>query len=335
MWDILFNHDITTPTGSTGCAGVCYFNGEIWVSKWASDTLMRFTPAGALIEKFFIGGLTGVRSLTTDGTYLYAGPNSTTIYRIDPVSKTLAPPHITVADNARWITFDQSLNSNAGGFWYGNFGTDINAVSMTGTVLTTIPAATHGLLGMYGAAYDGVSPGGPYLWIFDQGGTNTCDIVALNLPAGTPSAYMHDAFTDVGVGLSMASGLAGGLSLSTTISSGNIALMGIIQGTPNALFAYDLDIPGGSSLEESNMENEISVFPNPSAGQFTITLPASFDNSATVKVFETTGRLLDVFSVSNIGTSAQIDLSAYPEGLYFLQIQSANGNTTEKIMISR
>ncbi|MEI6765923.1 MAG: T9SS type A sorting domain-containing protein [Bacteroidota bacterium] len=247
MWDLLFNYNITSVTNSVGCAGVCYINGDIWVSKWATDTLMRFSTGGVLIEKFQIAGLTGVRSMTTDGTFIYAGANTGTIYRINPNTKLLSPPHVTVAGNARWVTYDPTLNSNAGGFWYGNFATDITAVDMAGNVLSTIPAAQHTLTGMYGAAYDGASAGGPYLWVFDQSGTNTTQITAISLTSGTPTIYTHDAFVDISGGLSLTSALAGGLFLSTTISPGNIALIGVVQGTPNnGLFAYDLDIPGAT-----------------------------------------------------------------------------------------
>lgn len=247
MWDVLFNYNITAAAnGSVGCAGVCYINGDIWISKWQSDSLMRFTTGGVLIEKFFIAGLSGVRSLTSDGTYLYAGTNTTTIYRINPTTKLLSPPHITVANNARWVTYDPTLNGNAGGFWYGNFTTDITAVDMSGNVLSSIPAATHGLTGMYGAAYDGASAGGPYLWIFDQSGTNTTQVIAVSIATGTPTVYTRDAFADVGPANSLTSGLAGGMFLSTTISPGNIALIGVVQGTPNnVVFAYDLDIVAG------------------------------------------------------------------------------------------
>lgn len=255
QWDVLMDYNLTTISGSVGCAGVSYYNGNFWVSKWGSDTIVEMTAAGALVTKFIIPGLTGVRALTSNGVYLYAATNSTTVYRIDPATKTLAPPHITVAANARWLTYDATLNAGAGGFWYGNFNTVITSINMTGTMLDTISATTHGLTAMYGAAVDNDSPGGPYLWFFTQGGTNSTQLEVVSIATGTSLPfYSHNVYPDFSVSNSLTSGLAGGLFLSTTYDPGNIALIGVIQGTPNnVLFAYDLDM-GVSSTDASVSE---------------------------------------------------------------------------------
>lgn len=250
LWTVQRDVNITSATSSAGCAaGVFVKNsqitaGEFWVSKWASDTLIRFDASGALIAKFQIAGLTGVRALTFDGTYLYAGVNGTTIYRIDPVTRTLAPPHITsgASNPVRHISYDPTLNSNAGGFWVGNFGTDIEAISMAGSLLTAIPASSHGLAGMYGSAYDPYTSGGPYLWIFNQGGANTTTIERVTIATGltTPLAA-RDAFLDFQGSNGLTSGLAGGLFITDQLVSGQFTIGGVIQGTPNnVLFAYEL-----------------------------------------------------------------------------------------------
>lgn len=328
-WDILFNYNTTFA----GYAGVAVVNNSIWASKWASDTIAEFTTAGVFVSKFQIAGLTGVRSFTFDGTNLYAGTNTTTIYRIDPVTKQLNPPHITVGANARWITFDPTLNSGAGGFWYGNYATDITAVSLTGTVLTSIPAATHGLTGMYGAAIDNSSLSGPYLWVFDQSGTNTCQVKAISMPSGTLTTYDHDAFTDVGSAMSLTGGLAGGLFLSTTISSGNIALVGLMQGTPtNLIFAYDLDIPLGINTHNNNFKFE--VYPNPVKNFVTVLLPNNCPQSS-IKIIETSGRVADEFNVNANMEKLQIDLSNYPAGFYFVKVDNANFTETQKIIVTK
>lgn len=331
MWDVLFNHNLTNATSKVGWAGVGYIGGEIWVSKWASDTLARLTPQGALTSFFTIPGLSGVRSFTSDGTNLYAGANTTTIYRINPTTRTLNPPHITVAANARWVTYDATLNSGAGGFWYGNFDTDITAVSMTGAVLSTIPLATHTLSGMYGAAVDNVSAGGPYLWFFSQSGTNYCQIVGIKLPAGTPTSYTRDAFTDLGPALSLTSGLAGGLFLSNSISSGNIALVGVLQGTPsNSLFAYDVETVAGIGDKNGN-NTEFEIYPNPSKGIYNLELTDKLLNSRII-VMDITGRMITEFTSDNNNRLVKMDLSFLQQGVYYVMIDNGNVKTTQKII---
>lgn len=246
LWDVQFDHNVTSATGgAAGMAAAQFINNEFWTSRWQNDTLYRFDINGTLIQAFTIPGLTGTRSLASDGTYLYAGTATTTIYRIDPTTRTLAPPHINSAspNTARHCSYDPTLNGGAGGFWIGNFGTDIDAISMTGAVLTTIPAANHGLTGMYGSAYDGTTAGGPYLWIFNQGGANDCQIERLSLPFGTRNVLAsRDAFQDFMTSNSLSSGLAGGLFISNAIVPGQMTIGGLIQGTPNnVVFGYELN----------------------------------------------------------------------------------------------
>lgn len=246
LWDIQFNYNTTAASaGDVGMAGAVFYNNEFWVSRWANDTIYRFNTSGAVVSEFTIAGLSGIRSFTTDGTYLYAGNNTTTIYRIDPSTQTLAPPHITAPASVRFCTYDATLNSSAGGFWIGNFTTDILAIDISGATLSTITAATHGLTGMYGAAVDLYTAGGPFLWVFDQGGTSSAQLVQLQLPAGTPTGLLHDVISDVGLAQSLSTGQAGGCFISNQIVPGQVTLGGLIQGTPdNVLFGYELSDPG-------------------------------------------------------------------------------------------
>lgn len=245
QWDLQTSFNVTDSTaGSVGWAAIAYFNNEIWASKWQSDTLARFNTNGTLIQKFLISGLTGTRSITTDGTYLYIGNNTNTIYRVDPATATLAPPHITSASvsTSRFLTYDATLNSGAGGFWTGNFNTDIDAISMSGTLLSSIPAATHTLTGMYGAAVDNSSTGGPYLWVFHQGGTNSSQITSIDLATGLPTAFTYDIFPDLQTPYGLSSGLAGGCFITNQLVPGQLSFLGMYQGTPdNIAFAIEIN----------------------------------------------------------------------------------------------
>ena len=248
LWDVQFVYNATdTAMGDVGMAACNFAFGEFWVSRWASDTLYRFSSAGSLISEFVISGLSGTRSITADANFLYAGTAGTTIYRINPTTRTLAPPHINTSftGGIRHCTFDPTLDNGNGGFWVGNFGTDISPISMAGVTLSgTIPSATHGLGGMYGSAFDGISAGGPYLWVFHQGGNNNSEITRLQLPGGAPTLVTHDAMSDAGVLAGLSSGLAGGLFISDQLVPGKRTLGGMIQGTPsNTIFGYELSDP--------------------------------------------------------------------------------------------
>ncbi len=241
LFDVQFNYNATDTVGRNGMAGVVYTGTEFWVSRWATDTIYSFSPTGSVTDTFKIPTLTGVRAFTWDGTFIYAGVNTTSIKVINPVTKTVVSTITNGAGSSvRHITYDSTANGGAGGFWVGNFNTDIVQISMTGTVLQTINAATHGLTGMYGSAIDHWTLGGPYLWIYDQGGAATSRLVRLQLPSGVSTGLTHETMPDIGIALT--SGLAGGLFITNQLNATERTIVGVIQGTPdNMLFGYELN----------------------------------------------------------------------------------------------
>ena len=244
IWDVQVNYDATAVTGLAGNAAAIYLPsvGEFWTSRWASALLHRWTAAGALIEEFSVAGVTGVRSLTYDGTFLYAGQNTTSIAIIDPATKTLVGT-ITAPQTVRYITYDPTADGGNGGFWIGNFSTNPQLISMTGAVLATLTYANLGVTSIYGAAYDGYSPGGPFVWFWGQGtGTGPQYIVQVDPATGLPTGLQHDVMTDVGLGIT--DGIAGGLFITEDLVSGFASIGGLLQGTPNRLFAYELASTG-------------------------------------------------------------------------------------------
>ncbi|MCB0261313.1 MAG: hypothetical protein KDE62_16540, partial [Calditrichaeota bacterium] len=163
MWDLQFSYNLETVTGALGNAGSEFDGTYYYSTRWASGLLHKVDQTGALVEEFSITGVTGLRDLAFDGTYMYGGAAGTTIYQMDFATKTLIGT-ISSPVAVRHIAYD----AGADAFWVGNWDTDIVLVSRAGATLSSIPAATHGLGGMYGSAYD-AAPGGNYLYVFDQG----------------------------------------------------------------------------------------------------------------------------------------------------------------------
>ncbi len=254
LWDVQYSFDATTAANNTvGQAAVAYVNGEIWTSMWQYDTIIRYSSTGSFISKFVIAGLSGTRSITSDGTSLYLGNATNTITILNPSTQLITGTITSSAPvTSRFLTYDPTLDGGNGGFWTGNFNTDIVSISMSGTVLSTITAATHTLSGMYGAAYDGTTSGGPYLWVYHQGGTANCQITAIQLPTGTPTVYTHDVFSDISTLHGSTSGLAGGAFFSTNYFPGQNTLLVLTQGTPaNIVTAYDTDV--------SNLTDDVAI----------------------------------------------------------------------------
>jgi len=232
LWNVQLN---SNPTNlAAGLAGVAWSGTEFWVAEWNGPTIYTADVNGNSTGNFTIAGVSGTRSITTDGTYMYIGTASTFIYQVDPTTRTLVSTISTSVPSCRYLTYDPTLDSGAGGFWTGAYNSDITAVSMTGLTLNIISASTHGLQSIYGMAYDGYSTGGPYLWAFDQGG-NGSDIHQLTIN-GSPTGVSRDATVDIGAG-----GTAGGLFICNNYMAGTNSMIGISQGV--SLFSYELSDP--------------------------------------------------------------------------------------------
>src|SRR5512146_1265632 len=188
MWDVQLTFNLNTATGAAGNAGAEFDGTYFYCTRWASNLIFKFDMAGNYVEQFSIPGVSGLRDLAFDGTYMYGGAAGNLIYQMDFTSKTLVgsiPSPVAV----RFIAYDE-LND---AFWCGTWSDNPTLVSRSGANLGSF---VTGLAGQYGAAYDNVSPGGPFLWIFDQGGgicPGSLMIIQFDIATGAATGISHDA----------------------------------------------------------------------------------------------------------------------------------------------
>jgi hypothetical protein len=222
-WDLQFAHDLLTITGAQGNAGAEFDGTYFYTTRWASNLIHQYNADGTLAGEHSVLGVTGLRDLAWDGQYLYGGAAANTIYCIDPTNWTLVTS-FSSSVAVRTIAYD-SMND---AFWVSNWDTDIALVDRSGNTLATIPAATHGFGGMYGSAYDDVSEGGPFLWVFDQNGVSSAGIVhQIDLMTGAPTGVSFDIVSAVS---SDPTDLAGGLFITADYQAGTATIGGVVQG---------------------------------------------------------------------------------------------------------
>ncbi len=88
-------------------------------------------------------------------------------------------------------------------------------------------------------------------------------------------------------------------------------------------------------LDIENLEQEISfgLFPNPSAGRFTINLEKEFKDG-TVSIFDELGRLVQSQEIKSSAKSLDIDLgNDVVNGIYFVHIKSPEGSGYSKLVV--
>ncbi|HOW24092.1 MAG TPA: carboxypeptidase regulatory-like domain-containing protein [Bacteroidales bacterium] len=246
QWDILFTFD---------CNNAAQYGLEtdgqyIYTSSWLpgfGTWFHKYSSDGTWIEDFDIEGVTGVFDLAWDGQYFYGGNNGPKIYQMDFTNKELIGIINTVIPNVRHIAYDPQADA----FWTGGWD-HLWLVDRSGEVVVVTP---YGLMGMAGSAYDPWSPGGPFLWLFNQTiGGNRAELYQFSIPNNALTGVTHDASDVPGY---IQGGNAGGLCISDEVIPGKIALIGNIQLSPNLVFAYDLVEPPVPGITRSPFSGSI------------------------------------------------------------------------------
>lgn len=225
-----FNYNVTSATGGgVGHAAVGFDGTHLWVARWASADIAILQADGTFVEVMQVAALSGIRSLTWDGSHFRAADATTTLPRIDPVTRTVVDT-ATAPISTRYASFDPTANGGAGGFWIGEFKTDILLIDLDGNTLQTLPASGFpALTGRYGIAFDNMSGPQPFLWVFSQTPPSSSTLSIIDIGDGTARPNSQDLFA----GLGLTSALAGGLFLTDGLVPGERSLLALLQGTPD------------------------------------------------------------------------------------------------------
>ncbi|HEY6625331.1 MAG TPA: hypothetical protein VIZ21_00080, partial [Ignavibacteriaceae bacterium] len=153
-WDVQFNYDATVITGAAGNAGAVYIPtiNKFWTSRWATGVAHQWNANGTLDLEFTLP-FTGTRGMCFDGQFVYHSTNTTTVQKVDPVTRTVVGtvPVAGAPNGFRFITYNPDGNSGAGSIIGGNWTSpnlNFYEFSMTGTLLRTITSTVTGVYGL-------------------------------------------------------------------------------------------------------------------------------------------------------------------------------------------
>ena len=90
--------------------------------------------------------------------------------------------------------------------------------------------------------------------------------------------------------------------------------------------------PCSLGIDEEELDASISIFPNPSRGEFNIS-NTSLINLDKVVIYDVRGRLMSEYDMKNSARVKTINLSSVSKGVYFVKILSERAEITKKILI--
>lgn len=90
-----------------------------------------------------------------------------------------------------------------------------------------------------------------------------------------------------------------------------------------------------TGINKIDLANSVKVFPNPSNGNITLDLTGLSQNVTQINILNVQGQNVYTISQDNNQEINQLDLSDLSEGIYLIQIQTANGVLSKKLIIKK
>jgi hypothetical protein len=247
--DIIFEYDVQTPTGDTGCLGVEFDGTYFWVTGRDAGSgdihkLHKFDADGNHITTYEQGTTStwGWRDLAWDGTYLYASDENE-LAKIDPATGGVVdfltkPPGFDTVP-CRGLAYDPATDN----FYTANWASDIVEFDRDGNIVNSYSNE----LSIYGLAWDNVTDGGPWLWAYSQDEFADDILVMVSQvdpTTGIPTGVQYLGWHDPGAERNLAGG-----ACFIEEWRGDPIFVGLSQSTPDTVFGMDISIPEEPTLE--------------------------------------------------------------------------------------
>ncbi len=93
--------------------------------------------------------------------------------------------------------------------------------------------------------------------------------------------------------------------------------------------------PISTSVQEASAPSELSLAPNPTNGLVTVNLPAAMRAGGRITVFDALGKQVMARRANQGAERLNLDLSAAPEGIYFVEATSEGYRSVQRLVLSR
>jgi hypothetical protein len=95
-------------------------------------------------------------------------------------------------------------------------------------------------------------------------------------------------------------------------------------------------MPDYTGLEQKiNTAVQSTVYPNPSAGIFSLRMDHEYSGRIELEVYDATGSLVKRETISWFGPEATVDISGVPAGMYYINIKGDSFTSTTPLIIMK
>ncbi|MDF1672606.1 MAG: PKD domain-containing protein [Vicingaceae bacterium] len=325
--------NLTIPAGQTysfyvdASNSVAYTNGGTVGNVWASNADMQILEGIGKASNF--GGTFSVRNW--NGTIHYGSSTTCSTFRT-PVSATLdttAVASFTSVPNYNVVSFDGSSTTHQDSVSW-DFGDGNTSTALMPTHTYTVDSTYVVCLTAY--SYCGTDVVCDTMTVCDSLGANfTASVNGFitnftDMTAGNPTVW----FWDFGDGNTSSQ-----QNPSHTYNNDSTYLVTlVVQNYCGQFSVYTFNVIT-VGIEDFNNNSVISVFPNPSGGEFTLNLANYKSDNVTVAVFNQLGKAVYNESLNRGEQSSNysLDLTGNAKGVYFLRVSSDKGVITKRIII--
>lgn len=229
-------------------------------------------------------------------------------YGDGPVYVPTTPPQfvVDVSGSQTVITKSNALGNNS----------CFNTAGFTDPYTTAANALNGGEDGLYPFARPTppFAPGeaGPWEWYDSTALTVYAQAIGLSASAGT-QAYINGLGTNPDMSKAKA-----------------LAYIDTVQNYVNPRIVYCLGLPDG--ISESTLNKVVSVYPNPSTSQFTVSAEGTNVNINSVELSDITGRL--IWKKENLsGTNSTFSRGTLSNGVYIVRITTDKGVVSKRVSL--
>ncbi len=121
------------------------------------------------------------------------------------------------------------------------------------------------------------------------------------------------------------------IDLSAYANTNSVIRFVNVAGYSNSTFIDNINVAGSVlSVNNEQLNNELSLFPNPTNGNFTVRLKSMYLN--TVKIFDIYGKQIRNIDIKNNQRIANINIDNLSTGVYFVSVESENLKAYRKIV---